>query len=173
MSSPSRGHETLDAEALQAQAEEEQHRIREQFFQPKTGGESIATLRNELTSTMESGVGIYREESSLRATCDKLAELKERYERVELIDYSLTFNTELTTALELGSLLDCAEAVAHSALGRTESRGSHQRTDHVDRDDERFLKHSLAYRTEGDPRLDYQDVVITKWPPGERVYGKS
>ncbi len=152
---------------------DEQGGFREQFFQPKSGGESIATIRAELTSSMESGVGIYREESSLRATCDKLSELKERYKRVELSDHSLTFNTELTTALELGYMLDCAEAVAHSALARTESRGSHQRKDHVDRDDVRFLKHSLAYRTEGDPRLHYRDVVITKWPPGDRVYGKS
>jgi len=150
---------------------EEQRRIREQFFQPRDGGESVAGLRNELTNCMESGAGIYREEASLRQTCDKLRELKERYKNVQLDDHSLTFNTELTTALELGYMLDAAEAVAHSALARRESRGSHQRTDHPDRDDERYLKHSLAYRTEGDPRIEYQDVTITKWPPGDRVYG--
>ena len=159
------------AEQLVAQAEEEQRRIREQFFQPKSGGESIAGIRVELTSAMEAGVGIYRSEDSLRPTCEKIRELKERYRQIQLADHSLTFNTELTTALELGYMLDVAEALAHSALARTESRGSHQRTDHPQRDDEGFLKHSLAYQTDGDPRIEYQDVVITRWPPGERVYG--
>ncbi|MCZ6652013.1 MAG: succinate dehydrogenase/fumarate reductase flavoprotein subunit, partial [Planctomycetota bacterium] len=84
------------------------------------------------------------------------------------------FNTELTAVLELEYLLDVAEAVAHSALARTESRGSHQRTDHPQRNDADFLKHSMAYRvTDGTPRIEYQDVVITKWPPSERVYGAA
>ncbi len=156
-----------------AQAEEEQRRIRERFFRPGSGKESIAGLRAELTDSMESGAGIYRSEKSLQASCDKIRELKERFDQVELADHSLTFNTELTTALELEYMLDVAEALAHSALARTESRGSHQRTDYPERDDERFLKHSLAYRTDGDPRIEYQDVVITRWPPGERVYGSK
>jgi len=157
-----------------ALAEQEQKRIRDQFFQPKTGkerAETIAALRVELTNVMDSGAGIYRNEESLKAACDKLRELKERFERVELDDHSLTFNTELTSVLELEYLLDVAEAITHSALARTESRGSHQRTDYPDRDDEKFLKHSLAYRTEGDPRIEHSEVVITRWPPGERVYG--
>ena len=156
-----------------AQAEEEQRRIRERFFRPGSGKESIAGLRGELTDTMESGAGIYRSGESLQASCDKIRELKERFDQVELADHSLTFNTELTTALELEYMLDVAEALAHSALARTESRGSHQRTDYPERDDERFLKHSLAYRTDGDPRIEYMDVVITRWPPGERVYGSK
>lgn len=156
-----------------AQAEEEQRRIRERFFRPGSGKESIAGLRAELTDSMESGAGIYRSEKSLQASCDKIRELKERFDQVELADHSLTFNTELITALELECMLDVAEALAHSALARTESRGSHQRTDYPERDDERFLKHSLAYRTDGDPRIEYQDVVITRWPPGERVYGSK
>jgi len=161
------------AREIIAQAEEEQRRIRERFFQPGRGKESIAGLRAELTDTMESGAGIYRSEESLRASCDKIRELKKRFDQIELADHSLTFNTELTTALELEYMLDAAEALAHSALARTESRGSHQRTDYPERDDERFLKHSLAYRTDGDPRIEYQDVVITRWPPGERVYGSK
>jgi fumarate reductase flavoprotein subunit len=92
---------------------------------------------------------------------------------VTLDDLSLTFNTELVSALELANLLDVAEAVLHSALSRTESRGAHQRTDHPDRDDERLLSHSLAFRTEdGEPRIEYDPVTITRWPPGERVYGE-
>jgi succinate dehydrogenase/fumarate reductase flavoprotein subunit len=89
------------------------------------------------------------------------------------MDKSLSFNTELTSAIELGFLLDAADAVAASALARRESRGSHQRVDYPKRDDEHYLKHSLAYRTEGDPRIEYLDVVITRWPPAERVYGTA
>ena len=158
---------------ITAQAEEEQRRIRQEFFRPGRGKESTAGLRGELTHAMESGAGIYRSGESLRTNCDKIRELKERFHQVELADHSLTFNTELTMALELEYMLDVAEALAHSALARTESRGSHQRTDFPERDDGRFLKHSLAYRTDGDPRIEYQEVVITRWPPGERVYGSK
>lgn len=163
----------IAAREIIALAEQEQRRIRERFFQPKGGTETIAGLRVELTHTMESGAGIYRSEESLRSSCDKIRELKQRFNQIELADHSLTFNTELTTALELEYMLDVSEALAHSALARTESRGSHQRTDYPERDDQRFLKHSLAYRSDGDPRIEYLDVVITRWPPGERVYGSK
>jgi fumarate reductase flavoprotein subunit len=163
-------HPNFNANALQAQAEDEQKRIAERYFHGQ-GKESIAGIRLALNHTMEEGAGIYRTEASLKATCDTIRKLKERYQQVGLQDKSLSFNTELTTALELGFLLDAAEAVAFSALARQESRGSHQRTDFPKRDDAKYLKHSLAFRTEGDPRIDYQDVVITRWPPGERVYG--
>jgi fumarate reductase flavoprotein subunit len=122
---------------------------------------------------MEEGAGIYRTEASLRATCDEIETLKERYQQVGIEDHSLSFNTELEGVLELENMLDCAEAVAYSALMRKESRGSHQRTDFPKRDDENYLKHSLAYRTEDDPRIEYLDVVITRWPPKERVYGRK
>jgi fumarate reductase flavoprotein subunit len=163
----------IAVEEIIALAEQEQRRIRERFFQPKGGTETIAGLRVELTHTMESGAGIYRSEESLRASCDKIRELKQRFHQIELADHSLTFNTELTTALELEYMLDISEALVHSALARTESRGSHQRTDYPQRDDQRFLKHSLAYRSDGDPRIEYLDVAITRWPPGERVYGSK
>ena len=163
----------IAAREIIALAEQEQRRIRERFFQPKGGTETIAGLRVELTHTMESGAGIYRIEESLRASCDKIRELKQRFNQIELADHSLTFNTELTTALELEYMLDISEALVHSALARTESRGSHQRIDYPERDDQRFLKHSLAYRSDGDPRIEYLDVVITRWPPGERVYGSK
>ena len=163
----------IAAAEIIAQAEEQQRRIRERFFQPGRGKESIAKLRTEMTYAMETGAGIYRTEESLRTTCNDLRELKKRFDQVELADHSLTFNTELTAALELEYMLDVAEALAHGALARTESRGSHQRTDFPERDDERFLKHSMAYCTDGDPRIEYLDVTITRWPPGERVYGSK
>jgi fumarate reductase flavoprotein subunit len=165
-------HAQLNVSALQTQAEEEQRQLVQRFFHGQ-GKESIAGLRLELNTTMEQGAGIYRTEASLRETCDTIRQLKERYPRVGLMDKSVSFNTELTAAIELGFLLDSADAVAFSALARQESRGSHQRIDFPQRDDQRYLKHSLAYRTAHDPRIEYLDVVITRWPPAERVYGAT
>jgi fumarate reductase flavoprotein subunit len=165
-------HPNLNQSALQAQAEDEQRQITQRWFHGQ-GRETIATIRVEMTKTMEEGAGIYRNAESLRQTCDTLRRLKERYQQVGITDKSHSFNTELTAAIELGFLLDTAEAVAFSALARQESRGSHQRTDFPQRDDQRYLKHSLAYRADGDPRIEYLDVVITRWPPGERIYGAS
>ena len=164
-------HPEMDTEALEQQAEVERRRIADDFINKMDGTERIATIRTELQSSMEEGAGIYRTEASLQATVDKIAELKRRFKNVGLDDHSLSFNTELTSALELEFMLEIAEALAHSALQRRESRGSHQRTDHADRDDQTYLKHSMAHRTDGAPRIEYQDVVITKWPPAERVYG--
>lgn len=162
----------IDTQALEAQAKDEQERVRKNFIAKTDGKERIAAIRAEMTSTMEAGAGIYREEASMKETCNKLAELKDRFKNITLDDRSNTYNTELTSALELENMLEIAETVAHSALNRRESRGSHQRTDYPQRDDEQFLKHSLAYRTEGGPpRIDYLNVVITFYPPAERKYG--
>jgi fumarate reductase flavoprotein subunit len=162
----------IDTTALETQAKDEQARIRKNFLAKTDGKERIAAIRTEMTSTMEAGAGIYREAASMQETCNKLAELKDRFKNVTLDDRSNTYNTELTSVLELENMLEIAETVAHSALNRTESRGSHQRTDYPKRDDEKFLSHSLAYRTEGGPpRLDYLKVVITTYPPAERKYG--
>ena len=161
-----------DTQALEAQARDEQTRIQQQFIGKTGGTERIASLRAEMTATMEAGAGIYRTQASLQETCNKVSELKERFANITLDDRSLTFNTDLTAALELECMLDVAEAVAYSAVARTESRGSHQRTDHPQRDDDNFLAHSMAYRSDdGPPRIDYRDVVITRWPPAERKYG--
>jgi fumarate reductase flavoprotein subunit len=163
-------HGNLNAGALQAQADDEQRQITQRWFHGQ-GRETLAGIRVDMNKTMEEGAGIYRSEESLRRTCDALRQLKQRYQQAGIADKSNSFNTELIAALELGFLLDAAEAVAFSALARQESRGSHQRTDFPRRDDQRYLKHSLAYRTDGDPRIEYLDVVITRWPPAERVYG--
>jgi fumarate reductase flavoprotein subunit len=162
----------LATEKLKAQAEAEQQRIASQFLRKQGGKERISAIRHEMNRAMEAGAGIYRTEESLAKACSALAVLKQRFRDVMIEDRSLSFNTELTSAIELEFMLELAEALAHSGLNRKESRGSHQRTDFAARDDKNFLKHSLAYRTEGAPRLAYKDVVITRWPPGERVYGK-
>ena len=139
------------------------------------GHERIATLRKEMAKSMEDGCGIYRTATAIQATCDKLAELKQRYRSVQLDDHSRGWNTEWLLAIELGYLLDVAQAMAHSALERRESRGSHQRLDGFEqRDDANFLKHSLArYNGADAPRIDYGPVKITTSEPGTRAYGAA
>ena len=141
-------------------------------FVKSGGSERVSPLRDQMQEAMEDGVGIYRDEEGLRDAEDKIQELKERFQRVSIDDRSLTFNTELISVLELENLLDLSEVVVSSALARKESRGAHQRTDHPDRDDENYLAHTMAYRSdEGTPRIEFAPVTITRWPPGERIYG--
>jgi len=155
-----------------AQAEDEKSRIERQFLHKTDGRERIATLRDEMQKTMENAAGIYRTGTALAAAAESLRKLQARFQDVTLDDRSHTFNTELTAALELGFMLDAAEAIVHSALHRRESRGAHQRTDFPARDDQKFLAHSLAYRNpDGTTRVELLPVTITRWPPAERVYG--
>lgn len=135
------------------------------------GGESVATIRSEMQEVMMDHVGVFREDAGLRQAVEKVRELKERYRNISIMDKGTVFNTELMEAWELGSLLELAEVTAVCALNRTESRGAHSREDYPQRNDEEWLKHTLAYRTE-DGRVDirYKPVVITKFQPKERVY---
>ncbi len=156
--------------ALEAKANESQARVRE-LFSRTDGTESMSGLRKEMMDTMEKNAGLYREENGLKEAVAKIAELRRRYNKVVLHDKSNVFNTDLFQVLELGSMLDCAEALTVSALARKESRGAHQRLDYVERDDKTFLRHSMAYyQGQSAPRLDYLEVVITKSPPGVRDY---
>ncbi len=158
---------------LLALASDEERKL-EQLYRKDDGVERIAKLREEMQRTMESGCGIYRDRSTLVESANKLNELKERAARLRLDDHGRSFNTQLTAALELGFMLDVAETIVHGALNREESRGAHQRRDFPKRDDIKYLAHSLISRTgEGPPRVDYLPVVITRWPPGERVYGRD
>ena len=159
--------------SLVAQAQDEHRRIEERFLRKRGGTERIVTLRAEMHQIMEESAGIYRTETVLKEAAGKLKRLQDRFQDLSLDDKSYTFNTELTGALELSYMLDVGQTIVQSALERRESRGSHQRTDYPQRDDERFLAHSLAYRAEdGAPRIEYRPVTITRWPPGKRVYGR-
>ena len=131
------GKPSVNEVALSAQAAAAQGRIRG-LFEKADGGESLAGLRREMMRTMEENAGIYREEEGLKAACAILSQLRRRYLDVGLTDRTNVYNTDLLQALELGSMLDCAEAVTVSALARTESRGAHQRLDFVERDDGKF-----------------------------------
>ena len=124
-----------------------------------------------MRTTLEEGAGIYRDEEGARTSCEKIADIRERYKGIEINDKSNVFNTDLQSALELRNLLDVAETVAEGSLQRRESRGAHQRLDFTERDDENFLKHSLCYRQAGDrPRVEWSDVTITRSQPGTRDY---
>ncbi len=165
--------QTDPSSSLLAQAEDEKRRLKRDFLHKTDGTERPATIREEMQEAMEQGAGIYRSGEGLTRAADRLRELQERFRNVAVQDSSRTFNTELTTVLELSAMLDVSESMIHSALWREESRGAHQRTDFTDRDDERFLAHSLAYRnSDGSTRVESLPVTITRWPPGERVYGR-
>jgi succinate dehydrogenase flavoprotein subunit len=155
------------------QAEDERRRLEHDLLDRTDGRERIATLRDLMHQAMEEGAGIYRSAESLAKAADTVSELRERYHSLAIDDHSRTFNTELTSALELSHLLEVADCILASAAQREESRGAHQRVDFSMRNDERFLAHSLAERgPDGACQVSYLPVTITRWPPGERVYGR-
>jgi fumarate reductase flavoprotein subunit len=167
------GGEVKTSPAVLAQARDEQRQLANEFLHRSGGRERLATLREEMQKTMEESAGIYRSGDSLARAADSLRELQERFGDVRIEDQSRTFNTERVAALELSFMLDVAEAIVNAALRREESRGAHQRTDFPARDDQRFLAHSLIYRTpDASCRIEYLPVTLTRWPPGERVYGR-
>ena len=156
------------------QAADEGRRIERDLLGKESATEQVAVLREQMQSTMEESAGIYRNGPSISKGGDALAELQQRMAGVGVADTSRSFNTELAAALELANMLDIAESMLASALRREESRGAHQRTDCPDRDDERFLTHQLVHRgRDGAPRIERMPVTITRWPPGERVYGRQ
>lgn len=136
----------------------------------RKGEEPSFRLRDETKVLMTDQVGIFRKESDLIASKKKVEELKERLNHVGLKRKELAFNHELIQYLELEGMLDLAEVIIEGALARKESRGSHFRTDYPERDDEHWLRHTLAYKTPTGPILKYKKVAITNYPPKERTY---
>ena len=135
------------------------------------GGELFGAVRRELGETMNTHLAVYRNEEGMRSAFEKLNELRARYDKVVVHDKGKVFNTNLIFTLELGFMLDCAEAIILGALERKESRGAHTRTDMPDRDDENWLKHILISRTDdGETAVDYLPVKITQWEPKVRSY---
>lgn len=167
----SQQREATPAALLQA---EDEKRSLEALLGKTDGRERISTLREEMQKTMEKSVGIYRTGPSLEEAETKLADLQDRFTRVTIDDHTQTFNTNLISALELSFMLDVAATMVECAKKRTESRGAHQRSDFPKRDDQNFLAHSLVARgADGRAHVKYLPVTITRWPPGERVYGQS
>jgi fumarate reductase flavoprotein subunit len=158
---------------VEAQATDEVRRLERDLLGKGSGSESIAAIRDEMQATMEDAAGIYRTGPTMAKGADALAELQERVGNVGLADASRSFNTELLAALELANMLDIGECILQSGMQREESRGAHQRTDFPARDDERFLTHLMVLRNpDGTARVERLPVTITRWPPGERVYGR-
>ena len=156
-----------------AQKTDEHRRLEHDLFDTR-GHERMAAIREEMQKTLERSAGIYRTGTSLRQGVDEMSRLRERSADLVIEDHSRTFNTERVAALELSFMLDVAQAILSAAMLREESRGAHQRIDFPKRDDERFLAHSLVSPDrDGSCRVDYLPVMITRWPPGERVYGEG
>ncbi len=141
------------------------------------GTEKVAVLRKELQDTMDLNAQVYRTEDSLNEALEKIAELRDRYTRISVQDKGQRFNTDLLEAIELGFLLDLAEVLAFTARERRESRGGHYREDFEERNDKKFMVHSMAYLTDKKPKkpgdnikIDWKPVTITNYPPMERKY---
>jgi succinate dehydrogenase / fumarate reductase flavoprotein subunit len=138
----------------------------------RADGERPAVIRAELAEVMFSHCGVYRTAALLEECRTAVRSLRDRASFLVVQDKGRRYNTDLADALELGFLLDCAEATVESAVARTESRGAHARDDFPDRDDVGWLKHTFAFRdlAGGSPRLTYKPVTITRFPPKPRVY---
>jgi succinate dehydrogenase / fumarate reductase, flavoprotein subunit len=136
-----------------------------------TGGDNVADIRDQLQEQMFDLAGVVRVEEGLRKMEELLTGLRERYRRAVVQDKGKVYNTDLMEAWELGALLDCADTLVAAALARDESRGGHYREDHPLRDDDHWLRHSLAYgETDGSVRLEYKDVKMGPYVPMERKY---
>jgi succinate dehydrogenase / fumarate reductase flavoprotein subunit len=134
------------------------------------GGEDPYELKKELWDTMDAWVNVYRETAGLEKAGAKLLELRRRSAGMSLRDKSGVYNTNLRDALEISNMIELAQAVVAGALLRKESRGSHARVEYPKRDDAGYLSHTIAYRTDGPPRISHAPVAITKWQPKERTY---
>ena len=161
------------AASVPAQAADERRRLERELLLKSDGRYRISILREQMQQVMEQSAGIYRTADTLVKGADTLCEVRERFGSVLVEDHSRTFNTELLAALELSNMLDVADGIVGCALRREESRGAHQRIDFPARDDDQYLAHSLIYREpDGASRVEYRPVTMTRWPPGERIYGR-
>ena len=133
-------------------------------------GESFGKIRYDLGTAMKEHFGVYRNKEQMYIGLSKINSLRDRARSVHIADKTKTFNTNLLFTIELGFMIECAEAIALSAIDRTESRGAHTRTDLPNRDDENWLKHILISYSNGGHHISYKDVVITEWEPTKRQY---
>jgi len=142
-----------------------------EWFLSNNGKESVPVLREELQQCMTANAGAFRTKETLQIAIDTIKALRSRFQNIRIKDKSKVFNTELQEALEFGHMLDYSLFIVESAIARNESRGAHYREDFDTRDDENFLKHTMAYMDEsGEIALDYMDVVLGKHELKARTY---
>ena len=151
-------------------ADAQRARVQSLLDNPQNGGDMFGQIRLDMGRAMNDHLAVYRNRSGMEAALDSIRQLRERYRSVYVQDKGKTWNTNLVFTLELGFMLDSAEAIALSAIEREESRGAHTREDFPERDDENWLKHILVRQTEDGPALEYQPVVVTQWEPQVRRY---
>jgi len=149
-------------------AAETQERIENLLARDK--GIRQSEIRDDLADVMQEKVGVYRSGPVLQEAKRTVTQLRERFQSVVVDDKGKTFNTDLIHTLETGFLLDLADCMVTGAIARTESRGAHSRTDFTERDDENWMKHTLSYLDDGEVRLDYSEVTMTKYEPQVRSY---
>ncbi|MDR0842730.1 MAG: succinate dehydrogenase/fumarate reductase flavoprotein subunit [Acidobacteriota bacterium] len=136
----------------------------------KDGKENLYEIRHELRTSMDDYVGVFRTGEQLAKGLEKVKSLRKRFADIRIDDKNSVYNTNLYHALETDNLLDLAEAMVLGALTREESRGGHARRDFPKRNDEKWQRHTLAFRTAEGPKLDYKPVTVTTWKPVERKY---
>ena len=135
-----------------------------------SGKEKAANIRDEMQQVMFDHVGVFRTEEGMAQAVEKVRQLKDRFREVQAGDLGMIFNTDILEAWEVGALLDCAEVTAVSALARKESRGAHARDDFTERDDDKWMKHTMATLNDDGVELRYKPVTMTKFEPMKRVY---
>jgi succinate dehydrogenase / fumarate reductase flavoprotein subunit len=141
------------------------------FVLNNNGDETVTNLRDELQQTMTDNAGAFRTKETLEKAIADVKDIRKRFKNIRIKDKSKLFNTELQEAIELGHMIDYSAFIVESAIARNESRGAHYREDYESRDDENFLKHTMAYMDkDGNIKLDYMDVVLGKHELKARTY---
>ncbi len=153
----------------ESRVKDEEKRIFSDLLQ-KSGSENPYHIRKELRALMDKHAGVYRTGESMKEGLERVRGLQQRFTKISVQDKGKVYNSNLMNALETENLLDLAEALLMAALAREESRGGHSRRDFTARNDEKWLKHTLAYYNDGKPKLEYKPVTITIWKPVERKY---
>jgi len=157
-----------DQSLVQSFLEREQKRVA--AFQKANGTEEPSTLRDEARAILTAKVGMFRSGQALEEALEDIRRLRARFSKLRPLNLDNVFNLDLIRAFEVEAILELAEVITASALARKESRGAHVHLDFPQRDDERFLKHTLAHYTPSGPKLDYAEVKITRYKPEVRKY---